>query len=107
MATDEMRQAVDPAATSTNGARPTRHPVPVGPDAPIFEVMASMRAMRRLRPDAVPDELLRRVVEAARWAPSAAHMERYAFVVVTDRDQMAAIAEIWQAIVALYLRIFA
>ena len=37
---------------------------PVGVDAPILEVMSSMRAMRRLRPDPVPDELLRRVIEA-------------------------------------------
>jgi len=37
--------------------------VPVGADAPIMEVMATMRAMRRLKPDPVPDELLDTLVE--------------------------------------------
>jgi hypothetical protein len=42
-------------------------PVPVGgEDVPLFEVMRTMRAMRRLKPGPVPDELLERLVEAAR-----------------------------------------
>lgn len=82
------------------------HPVPVGVDAPILEVMASMRAMRRLRPDPVPDELLERLIEAASWAPSANHLQRYAFVVVTDRDQVAQLATIWLAVVRFYRETF-
>jgi hypothetical protein len=37
-------------------------PVAVGEDAPIFEVTSTLRAMRRLKPDPVPDELLERLV---------------------------------------------
>ena len=33
-------------------------PVPVGEDAPILQVMSTLRAMRRLKPEPVPDELL-------------------------------------------------
>lgn len=65
-----------------------------------------MRAMRRLRPDPVPDELVQQVIEAASWAGSANHLQRYSFVVVTDRDQMARLAEIWQAIVEFYQQTF-
>jgi nitroreductase len=83
-----------------------RDPVPVGVDAPIFEILASMRAMRRLKPDPVPDELLHQIVEAASWAPSANHQQRYSFVVVTDRDQIARLAGIWQAVVAFYRETF-
>jgi nitroreductase len=71
-------------------------PVPVGEDAPLFEVMRTMRAMRRLKPDPVPDELLERLVEAATWAPSGSNAQAYAFVVVTDRAQMARLAELWR-----------
>ena len=92
-----------PAATD---GRPSVHPVPVGIDAPILEVIASMRAMRRLRPDPVPDELLRQVIEAASWAPSANDLQRSSFVVVTDRDQMARLAAIWQPIVRFYRATF-
>jgi nitroreductase len=85
---------------------PPRHPVPVGSDAPIFEVMSSMRAMRRLRPDPVPDELLLKVIEAATWRPSAAHTEHFSFVLVTVRVQMARLATIWQAVEAFYADTF-
>jgi nitroreductase len=78
-------------------------PVPLGEDAPILEVMATMRAMRRLKPDPVPDALLERVVEAATWAPSASNVQAYNFVVVTDREQIARLADPWGACVAFYL----
>ena len=48
-------------------------PIAVGEDAPIFQVMSTLRAMRRLKPDPVPDELLERLVQAAIWAPNGAN----------------------------------
>ena len=35
----------------------------------VFEAMRTTRAVRRLRTDPVPDDVLRRVIEAATWAP--------------------------------------
>lgn len=85
-------------------ADPTsQRPVPVGPDAPILEVMATMRAMRRLKPDPVPDELLVRLVEAATWGPSGSNSQAYEFVVVTDREKMAELAVLWRRCVDAYL----
>jgi nitroreductase len=80
--------------------------VALGPDAPIFEVMATMRAMRRLKPDPVDDELLAELVEAATWAPSASNVQAYSFVVVTDRRQMARLAELWQIVTDYYVATF-
>jgi nitroreductase len=84
-------------------AEQTEQSVPVGEDAPLFEVMATMRAMRRLKPDPVPDELLDRLVEAATWAPSGSNMQAYSFIVVTDRAQMRRLAELWRRCVDIYL----
>jgi nitroreductase len=81
--------------------------VPIGPDAPIMEVMATMRAMRRLKPDPVPDELLDKLVEAATWAPSGGNLQAYSFVVVTDRGQMARLAELWRVVCDFYIATFA
>ena len=78
--------------------------VAVGEDAPILEVMATMRAMRRLKPDPVPDELLEKLVEAATWAPSGSNLQAFEFVVVTDRAVMAELAELWAKSVDLYLK---
>jgi nitroreductase len=102
----EQLDSTDLADLAVPGEPARRHPVPVGTDAPILEVMASMRAMRRLQPDTVPDELLQRLVEAASWAPSANHLQRYSFVVVTDREQIARVASIWQAVVRFYRETF-
>lgn len=81
--------------------------VPVGSDAPILEVMRTMRAMRRLKPDPVPGELLESLVEAATWAPSGGNVQAYSFVVVTDREQMRRLAEPWRAVCDFYLATFA
>ena len=47
---------------ATELSRPADTPTPVGVDAPIMEVMATMRAMRRLKPDPVPRQLLEELV---------------------------------------------
>jgi nitroreductase len=76
--------------------------VALGEDAPIFDVMRTMRAMRRLAPDPVPDELLERLVEASTWAPSGSNAQEYQYVVVTDREQMARLAPLWRRCLHAY-----
>jgi nitroreductase len=76
-----------------------------GVDAPIHEVMSTMRAMRRLKPDPVPRELLEQMVEAATWAPSGGNQQQYSWVVVTDRDKMAELAELWKRCHDFYISV--
>jgi nitroreductase len=71
--------------------------------AELFEVMSTMRAMRRLKPDPVPDEMLARLVEAATWAPSAANIQGYSFVLVTDRKVIAQLADLWRVVCDFYV----
>jgi nitroreductase len=40
--------------------------------------------MRRLKPDPVPPELIRKILEAGTAAPSGGNMQRWRFLVVTD-----------------------
>jgi nitroreductase len=68
-----------------------------GADAPILEVMRTMRAMRRLKPDPVAPELLEQLVQAATWAPTASNTQAYTFLIVTDRERMRALADPWMA----------
>jgi nitroreductase len=75
----------------------------VADDAGIFEVMSTMRAMRRLKPDPVPGELLEKLVEAATWAPSGSNLQSYEFVVVTDREVMGRLAKLWARSVEAYI----
>ncbi len=51
----------------------------------IYETMRTLRAVRRLRPDPIPDDVLRRVLEAATWAPTGGNAQPWRIVVVKDR----------------------
>jgi nitroreductase len=50
----------------------------------LFEIIATTRSMRRLKPDPVPPELVRKILEAGTAAPSGGNMQRWRFLVVTD-----------------------
>jgi nitroreductase len=50
----------------------------------LFEIMSTTRSMRRLKPDPVPDELIRKILEAGVAAPSGGNMQRWRFLVVKD-----------------------
>jgi nitroreductase len=50
----------------------------------IYEAMRTLRAVRRLRSDPVPDEVLNRVLEAATWAPTGGNRQPWRIVVVKD-----------------------
>jgi nitroreductase len=51
-----------------------------------LDLARTRRSIRRYKPDHVPEELLREVVEAARWAPSAVNLQPWEFIIVTDPE---------------------
>ena len=50
----------------------------------LFEIMRSTRSMRRLKPDPVPDALLRQVLEAGTCAANGGNMQSWRFLVIRD-----------------------
>jgi nitroreductase len=50
----------------------------------LFEIIQTTRSMRRLKPDPVPPELIRKILEAGVSAPSGGNMQRWRFLVVRD-----------------------
>ena len=58
------------------------------------EVLRHRRMVRNYLPDPVSDEVLERIVQAARRAPSAGFSQGTGFVVVTDPDLRQAIADL-------------
>ncbi|WP_246530738.1 nitroreductase family protein [Streptomyces bathyalis] len=69
----------------------------------LFGTMSTTRAMRRLKPDPVPDELLEQLVQAAVWAPSGSNLQQFHYVVVTDRAVMSRLEPLWRRCVDAYL----
>ena len=50
----------------------------------LFQIIRTARSMRRLKPDPVPNELIRKILEAGVCAPSGGNMQRWRFLVVKD-----------------------
>jgi nitroreductase len=50
----------------------------------LYEAMSTLRAVRRLRPDPLPDEVLERILTAATWAPSGGNAQPWRVLVVRD-----------------------
>ena len=59
----------------------------------IFEAIHTLRAIRRYKPDPVPQADIRRVLDAAIRGPSAVNRQPYRFLVVTDADARRGIAD--------------
>ena len=71
--------------------------------APIFEIMYQCRAMRRLKPDPVPEETLLQLVDAALQGPSGSNAQNWAFVIVRDAAQKQRIQALWKTAWSFYL----
>ena len=52
---------------------------------PLYEAIYSMRAIRRLRPDPIPEGDLEVILDAARQAPNGGNMQPWHFLVLRDR----------------------
>ena len=52
--------------------------------ADLFEIIRTTRSMRRLKPDPVPNELVRKILAAGVCAPSGGNMQRWRFLVIRN-----------------------
>ena len=67
---------------------------PTGPDG-LYDAMSTLRAVRKLRPDPIPDDVLERVLQAACWAPTGGNMQPWRVVVVTDPEVKQGLKDIY------------
>ena len=59
----------------------------------LFEALHTQRALRKLKPDDVPDELIGKLIEAATKAPSGGDGQPWKFLVIRDAETKRQIAE--------------
>ncbi len=59
----------------------------------VYQVIKTRRSVRSYKPDPVPEEVLNRILEAARLAPSAHNGQDYKFVVVKDSQKRKLLAQ--------------
>jgi nitroreductase len=65
-------------------------------DLGLFEAIYTARALRRLKPDPVPDELITRILDAAIRAPSGGNAQNWVFIVVRDAEKRRQLGAIYR-----------
>ena len=69
---------------------------PIPTDANLYQVMSSLRAVRRLKPDPIPHDVLERVLQAACWAPTGGNQQPWKVIVVTRPDLKQGLADLYK-----------
>jgi len=52
----------------------------------IIDVIMSRKSIRRYKPDPIPDEMIDKILEAARWAPTGENYQPWRFIVIRDQE---------------------
>ena len=112
----EAISIVEPYHVDTGFWKTEPHPLPArlplepkdaegNPDqwTAIEEAVMQRRSVRNFKEDPVPEPLIRRVLEAGRFAPSAGNCQPWKFVVITDRELISQMDEaLFEAISGIY-----
>ena len=61
----------------------------------LYAAMSTLRAVRRLKPDPIPEDVIMRVIKAATWAPSGANVQPWRVIVVRDAEKKRAMQELY------------
>ena len=62
----------------------------------VFEIMHTTRAMRRLKPDPVPDELIKKILQAGMCAANGGNSQRWRFMVIKDAAKKKAVQVVYK-----------
>jgi nitroreductase len=60
----------------------------------IFNLLSSHRSIRKFMPDSIREDLLARIINSARQAPTTSNLQAYSIIVVKDPDKKKALAHI-------------
>ena len=74
----------------------------------VFEALYTTRAMRRVSPDPIPDDVVASMLDAAIRSPSGSNSQNWRWVVVRDRETIAALAPLyasaWEELMSTYYK---
>ncbi len=54
----------------------------------LYEAMSTLRAVRRLKPDPIPADVMQRVLQAAAWAPTGGNVQPFRIMLVKDPEHL-------------------
>ena len=62
----------------------------------LYEAMSTLRAVRRIKPDPIPDDVLERVLTAATWAPTGGNHQSWRIIAVKDPAKKQALEDLYR-----------
>jgi len=62
----------------------------------LYDAMSTLRAVRRIKPDPVPDDVLKRVLTAATWSPTGGNHQGWHIVAVRDPVTKQALEDLYR-----------
>ena len=62
----------------------------------LYDAMSTLRAVRRLRPDPIAEDVLQRIFSAATWAPTGGNTQPWRMIAVTDPDKKQALQDLYK-----------
>jgi nitroreductase len=60
----------------------------------VFECIKGRRTVREFKSDPVPERVVKKILQAARWAPSSSNSQPWHFIVIQDRQMLARLGEV-------------
>tara|TARA_B000000475_G_scaffold55596_1_gene43750 strand:+ start:2374 stop:3033 length:660 start_codon:yes stop_codon:yes gene_type:complete len=72
----------------------------------VFEALYTTRAMRRVKEDSIPDNVIKSIMDSAIRAPSGSNRQDWKFLVVTDKKTREELADIYRETWDYYVKSF-
>ena len=60
----------------------------------VFECIRTRRTVRNFKPDPIPQEIVHKILQAARWSPSSSNAQPWHFVAIQNRETIKQLGEI-------------
>ncbi len=71
----------------------------------LYDAMSTQRAIRRLKPDPIPQDVQARVFEAASWAPTGGNVQPWRMLAVRDAQLRQGLQQIYQPLWTDYIKV--
>lgn len=72
----------------------------------VFEALYTTRAMRRVKEDSIPDDVIKSIMDSAIRAPSGSNRQDWKFLVVTDKKTREELSDIYRETWDYYVKSF-
>ncbi len=71
----------------------------------LLSIVKERRSCRRFKPDSIPDDYVKKIIDMARWAPSGANSQPWEFLVVKKKDLRQKISQFVKDLISIYYKL--